>query len=652
MRTDKGWEHRWKYMVWAAVVVATFLILGCGRAAPPTPTPKPAATPAPAVAPAPTARPAAPTPAPTVAAAAPTRAAAPAAAPTPKAAVPAATPTARPPAPVAAPKAAPSFAEYWKPPTAYYGQPVYGGEFRLNYEDPLEHANVWGAFTGAAVRLRTPAHNHLVQTDPYDSSKIIPDLARGWTHHDDAQGMTLVFHDGIKWHNGAAFTCEDARFTLETMVTGKGVTASEMKGKLGFIDMGASACDDPLTLRLRFKGPSATGLLALSDRGALMFNKAWFEKGGEKAMTTDISVGTGPFKWVKGQSVGNDVQRFEKNPDYFIKGLPYLDKVTIFGIVDESRQQASMLAHQTDWHWVRNFGQYAAYVDHPQILNVIRATRGHHTLWLNKRNPPFDNVRVRQAIFMAIDRDAAIKSVQEGFGTAGFLMAPGSPWELDQAKGCAVPGWCPPADGIWVRQRVDAKKILDAEKFPFDKTFTMTVESDQQVVARATFVQEQLRLLGIRTNFDLVETVAYRKKTRDGSWADILPRNDTMPADDPALGQGHYFRCAATNNHWRPGPPCDDKMEALLDKAASTIDPVARKKVSDEIQLYAMEQYWRFPLYWEQEAVAFWPEIRGYYHHPQPSGSFVRWHQLWYDPARKNDKKAVKGPTKGVPGGQ
>ncbi len=549
-----------------------------------------------------------------------------------------------------APEHAPSFAEYWNPPTDFYGEPVYGGTIRINYEDPLEHGNVWGAMTGTAVRYRTPTHNNLVEGDPYDAGKIIPDLAQGWTNHEGATGLTLYFHEGIMWHNGEPFTCEDARFTLETMVSGEGLTSSEMQGKLGFLDMGASSCMDDLTLDLKFVEPNATALLAFTDRAALVFNKAWFEANGEDSMFTDISVGTGPFVWGEGQNVGVDEQDFFKNPNYFKDGLPYVDHVKLFGILDESAQQSAMLAHQTDWHWVRNWGQYDSYVEHDQIQTVIRATRGHHTLWLNARNAPFDNVRVRQAITMGIDRDTGIRILQDGHGSTGYLMVPGSPWSLDQAAGCAVPGWCPPEDGDWDARRAEARAILEEEGFPFDETFTFTVESDEQVQARATFFQEQLRLLGVQTDFDLVETVAYRKQTSEGSWGDILPRNDTMPADDPALGMGYYFRCVSSNNHWTPGTDCDQRAEALLDSVATTVDAAARKALSDELQLYAMEQYWKFPLYWEQEAVAFWPEVRGYYHHPQPSGSFVRWEQLWIDESHKDDS-GFSGQTSGVPGG-
>ncbi len=558
-------------------------------------------------------------------------------------------PAAAPPAaapPVAAPM--PATPAYWNPPTDFYGEPVYGGTIRINYEDPLEHANLWGAHSGVTVRYRMPVMNSLVAEDPYQAGRIIPDLAASWTNHDDLTGVTFKFEDGIKWHNGADFACEDARFTIETMVTGNGITAPELAGTLSFIDLDSTKCDPDGSLNMRFKGPSSTAILAFVNRAFLIFNKAWFQAGGEDVMFNDVSVGTGPFKWEAGQSVGVDQQEFVKNPDYFKSGLPYVDRITLFGILDESVQQASLLARRTDWHWVRNFGQYDAYVDHDQIQTVIRATRGHHEIWLNERNAPFDSVKVRQAVLMGIDRVAGVKVLLDGHGGTGFLMPPGSAWELSEANGCAVPGWCAPAD--FDAQRAEAISILEAENFDFDKTYLFTVEADEQVQARGIFVQEQLRLLGIKTDFDLVETVAYRDQEDSGTWGDIKPGNTTMPADDPALGMGFYHRCVSSNNFSTPGTPCDAKSEGLLDQLASTVDQGQRKALSDELQVYLMGLYVKFPLYWEQEAVAFWPDVRGYAHHPQPSGAFVRWEQLWLDPAHKDDT-GFSGQTEGVPGG-
>jgi ABC-type transport system substrate-binding protein len=526
---------------------------------------------------------------------------------------------------MAAPQFAPPFTEYWKPPTDFYGQPVRGGTLRWIYEDPLEHANAWGASAGPADRMRILTANHIVSEDPYQDGEVIPDLAEGWTQKDDATGITFFFHDNIIWHQGEAFTCEDARFTIETWLTGNGITASAQKSNLDFVDLDTTKCLDNLTLEVGFKGPSAMALLGFAKSEAVIFNKAWFQAGGEEAMFQDVSQGTGPFMWEPGQRVGVDVQRFARNPNYF-KGdgaLPYLDNLVFVAIADESAQQAAMLAHQGDFHWVRNWGQYNAYVDHDQIMTVVRPTRGHLHFHTNPRNEPFDNVRVRQAIFMAIDRAAAIQLLQEGHGSTGFIMPPGGAWELDEALGCEVPGWCVTDD--MESRRAEARQILEEEGFDFNKTYLFTVESDAQVVSRATFIQEQLRLIG-------------------------------MPQDDPFLGMGLYFSSKAVGtNLWQPGAPASieplqQQVDDLLAQSAATVDPVKRKALSDELQLLLMKSYWRLPVYWEQEAVAFWPEVRGYFHHPQPSGAHTRFEQVWIDPAHKDDK-GFKGQTTGVPGG-
>ena len=121
----------------------------------------------------------------------------PAAAPEPAAAVPAATAV---PAEemMAEGKNTPSFADYWQPDTGFYGQPVYGGTLRINYEDPLEHANAWGAGSGTTDRYRVPTGATLVMENPYDAgAPLLPELAKSWTIHDDLAGVTFDFRRAL-----------------------------------------------------------------------------------------------------------------------------------------------------------------------------------------------------------------------------------------------------------------------------------------------------------------------------------------------------------------------------------------------------------------------------------------------------------------------
>ena len=536
----------------------------------------------------------------------------------------------------------------------FYGDVTYGGTLRVNYEDPLEHANAWGAGSGVTDRYRMPTGALLVMENPYDSgAPIIPDLAESWELAEGLDGITFNFRKGVTWHNGEPFTCEDARFSFDTMKTGTGITASYMQSRLANVQEGAAgfSCVDDNTFHINFTGPSGESvlLLPLANRRAQIFNKAWFEAGGEEAMFQDVSVGLGPFMWEEGQSVGVDEQRFEKNPNYYFPGLPYVDNLVIFGILDESAQQATQLAHQTDWHWVRNWGQYQAYVDHPQITTVIRATRGNFRLWVNARNAPFDNAKVRQAIMMGIDRKAAILVLQDGHGAAGgFGYAPGSPWELPQDQVCSVPGWCVADDMEAVR--AEAKAILAGEGFDFEKTYLFTVESDAQVQARATFLQEQLRLIDVKTDFDLVETIAYRTLDSQGTWGDFKPGNSTVTADDPNAGVAGFLRCDSSGNHWTPNGPCEQSIVDLLDQAQTELDPGKRLDLAHQIELAAMKQYSSFPVYWEQEAVSFWPEVNGFSHFPAPNGSFLKFMHLWID-GGDMDNSDNAGQISGVPGG-
>ncbi len=537
----------------------------------------------------------------------------------------------------------------------FYGEVTYGGTLRINYEDPLEHANAWGAGSGVTDRYRMPTGALLVMENPYDSGgPIIPDLAESWDLADGLDGITFNLRHGVTWHNEEPFTCEDARFSFDTMKTGEGITASYMQSRLANVQEGAAgfSCVDDNTFQMDFTGPSGESvlLLPLANRRAQIFNKAWFEAGGEDVMFQDVSVGLGPFMWREGQEVGIDTQYFDKNPNYYFPGLPYVDELVINGILDESTQQATQLAHQTDWHWVRNWGQYQSYVDHDQIVTVIRATRGNFRLWINNRNAPFDNVKVRQAIVMGIDRNAAIQVLQDGHGAAGgFGYAPGSPWELSMEQRCSVPGWCVSDD--MEATRAEAKAILEGEGFDFEKTYLFTVESDAQVQARATFLQEQLRLIGVKTDFDLVETIAYRTLESQGTWGEFKPGNSTVTADDPNAGVAAFLRCDSAGNHWTPpATNCDDSIVALLDEAQTELDPTKRRDLAHQIDLAAMKAYGSFPVYWEQEAVSFWPEVNGYSHFPAPNGSFLKFMHLWIDPADK-DNTGNAGQITGVPGG-
>ena len=572
-----------------------------------------------------------------------------------------------------------AFAEYWNPPTGYYGEPVYGGTLRIAYQDPLEHANIWGASSGAAARFRVPTGANLVMENPYDPrGPMVPDLAKEWTIHDSLDGVTFHFREGVTWHNGEPFVCEDARFTFETMITERGITSSRMKHYLTHVVLEKMTCLDDLTLGVKFSDPTAIPLHPFAHRDALVFNKAWFLEGGEEAMFLDVNMGIGPFRWgeegqyiwAEGQPDRDDEWRFERNHDYFIPELPYVDELVIHGMGDESASMGAMMAHLVDWLWHRDLLSDATprtynyetltwdrhfpstgfqnYVDHDQIVTVIGPTRGNLRLWINPRHRPFGNARIRQAIVMGIDRQTFIEEHAGGHAAVGgFGYAPGSTWELPRDQRCAVPGWCMSEN--MEASRAEAKAILEEEGFDFGKTYLFTVESDELMQARAAFLMDQLRLIGIKS--ELEEPFIFRLPPGAyHGWAEFMLTGSYTSADDPNLGVGPLLRCDSIYNFWTPQGFCDESVVALLDQARVELDPDKRLALAHEIELAAMKQYSSFPIYWEQEGAAFWPEVRGYVHFPSYTGSFLKFMHMWIDPARRDDT-GYSGQTTGVPGG-
>lgn len=223
----------------------------------------------------------------------------------------------------------------------------------------------------------------------------------------------------------------------------------------------------------------------------------------------------------------------------------------------------------------------------------------HYSMWLNPRTPELADINVRKAIVMAIDRRQVVENFQDGFSSVGFVMAPGSAWEITQEQGCAVEGWCILSEG-YEAQIDKAKRILEQEGFDFGKIYTLTSKNDTSSLLLAGLVKAQLAEFGISVAVVPKGPKDLRASYLKGFWGDFTTINDVMVADDPSLGMAQYWGCSSAANlaFFPEQEGCPELVQVLLGQFDEETDPVIRKQLSNKLQLAAMSTYTKLPLYW------------------------------------------------------
>lgn len=276
------------------------------------------------------------------------------------------------------------------------------------------------AGAAAAIREVTYANIYegLVRIDA--QGKVQPALAASWTISPDGLAYTFHLRSGVHFHDGAPFDCSVVKFSYERALSPDSTNAQ--KGL--FEPIASVACPDATTAVVTLKRPTASFLFGMGWGDAVMLSPASI------ASDRTNPVGTGPFRfvrWVKGDRV--ELERF---PGYW-GPAPQLAKVTFRFISDPSAAAAAVMAGDLD-----AFPNFPA----PEVLDRLKAdprfavvvgtTEGKTLLGLNDARKPFDDVRVRRALAMAIDRQGLIEGAMSGYGTPiGSHYVPSDPGYID-----------------------------------------------------------------------------------------------------------------------------------------------------------------------------------------------------------------------------
>src|SRR5438552_11988323 len=338
--------------------------------------------------------------------------------------------------------------------------PKSGGALNMMLrEDLAQGFSIHETSTISTVWPAMPCLNNLVLFDPLKKTEsvdtIIGELAEKWSWQDNYRNLVFFLRKGVKWHDGQPFTSRDVKFTFDMLRE-----AADAPAKLRinprkdwYANVEAIETPDTYTAVLRLRKPQPSLLLMLASGYTPVYAAHV-----PPANYRTTCVGTGPFKvkeWRKGEYV-----ELVKNPDYFVKGRPYLDGLKYFVIVERGTRQAAIQAGKLDVSFPGETTKTAAEQLKkavPQLVVTPYSQNVTDNITMNANKPPFDNLKVRLAVSHAIDRRALIQAVHQGGAVVGASMAPKSHgvWGLLDKDLIALHGY-----GKAAEEKNRARKLL------------------------------------------------------------------------------------------------------------------------------------------------------------------------------------------------
>jgi peptide/nickel transport system substrate-binding protein len=404
-------------------------------------------------------------------------------------------------------------------------------------------------------QMATLTYNRLLRypfTDEAKDNKELTlkgDLAESWEGSADFKTWTFKLRQGVKWHNvpplkGRELVAEDVKYAYEAY-------AKEGVQSFTFQEIDGMETPDKYTLRIHLKTPNTMFPQNVAEPVTVIFPREVLEEDGDLKKRL---IGTGPFILRENERKVRAV--LVRNPDYFDKGYPYIDEYRILSTPDAATRRAAFRTGQSDWVDARSLSD----VDAVLKTNPKAVVQENTTLFtglglaLSQDKPPFNDVRVRRAMSMAIDRQKHVDTIYEGHGILGWGV-PYIYWQ-DELPTAADLG------PYWQYRPEDAKKLLAEAGFPngFETTL-FYYEYFSQLTSQIQLVQQDLkRNLNIELNIAKLDYTTYFGRYAEGKWEGTVWGFQTGYAISLDERTYQYMHSKSPKNYFRVNDPVIDEL--------------------------------------------------------------------------------------------
>jgi peptide/nickel transport system substrate-binding protein len=432
--------------------------------------------------------------------------------------------------------------------------------------------------------------------------RVQPGLAQSWEVPDP---LTYVFHlhPGVRFHDGRPLTSRDVKFTFDSVLSGKIVTTKAAAYR--YIDH--IEAPDSLTVTFRLKQPFASLLWNISD-GAIGI----VPYGSGPEMTTH-PIGSGPFRFVSAEL---DKEVIVERNDAYWGDKARLQRVRFAVVPDTTTRALELRKGSADVEINALTSDMVVSLQRESRLEVLRAPGSVlNYVALNCRDPILRDVRVRQALALAIDRRPILQSLRRGFGRLAVGVLPPESWAYNPES--------PPVE--YNPQR--ARELLEAAGYRarngvrFHLTMKTSTEEDPRLLAAV--LQQQLRDVGVALDIRTFEFATFFSDVTKGLFQ-LYALRWIGGNEDPDI-----FEYAFDSDKFPPhggnrGFYSNARLDALIDRGRSEVDEKVRKQIYAEIQTILAQELPYINLWYQDNVLVHANRVRNLTLNPSGNYDFLR----------------------------
>ncbi len=503
----------------------------------------------------------------------------------------------------------------------------HGGVLKVTHRDNPPSASIHEESTISTVMPFMSIYNNLVMFDPKTDQNrpdtIIPELATEWAWSADGRKLTFKLREGVKWHDGKPFTAADVKCTFD-MIIGDGESKLRKNPrKPWYVNLKSVTPNGDREVTFEVGDPQPSLLTMLAGG----FSPIYPCHANAAQMRTK-PIGTGPFKFVELKQ--NESIKLVRNPDYWKKGLPYLDGIEFTIIPNRSTSILAFISGKYDL-------TFTAEVT-PALLKDVKSqapasrcemlpTYTQANLLVNRDIAPFDDAKIRKAMVLTIDRKAFVDILGEGVHKMGAanLPPPEGIWGMPEAELSKIAGYGADVE----KSREEGRKIMRELGYGPDKPLKIKVSTRNIPTYRdpAVILIDHLKKVHIEGELEVLDTsVWYARMARKDFQVGLNVQG--VGIDDPDVLFFETFSCGSERNYTNY---CNPELEKQFKRQSMMSDIDQRRKLVWEIDRQLQEDGARPVIYHGWAGTCMNPALKGLTLAKNTIYNHWRFEQVWLD---------------------